>query len=154
MQNIFLIMKMSCIGFFSSLIIIGSVIGGNVDINTKPNKFDLNVTKASIDGKDITKSAVYKNKITFSTKELQKKGDSSVLDYEITNNSKYDASITMECVKKGKKSDYYTIHETTPEIIKAGKTEKASLNIILIKESLTDSTEEFSCTLNATALEK
>lgn len=154
MQNIFFIMKMTGLTCFSTVIIIGSIISGKIDINTVPNNFNIGISNVKIDNIDITESAVEKNNITFTTKDLKKIGDTSILEYEISNNSKYDATLSMECTKNGPKSNYYKIIETTPETIKSNSTEKAYLTVTLVKESLTDSEENFYCKLNATAIEK
>ncbi len=148
MQNILFIIKAPFIVLIGSVVIIGSIINGSIDANNVSNKLDIEISNVKVDGEDITESAVSENVITFTTGELQKRGDYSVLEYELTNKSSYNANVSMYCIKSGKKSDYFIIEDVTPNFIKANDKEKASLTVTLVKESLTDSEENFYCTLD------
>ena len=60
-------------------------------------------TAASIDRKDVYSTAVDDTKkiITFETSELKTLNQTSILTYEVTNNSSnYDANVTVTCVSK------------------------------------------------------
>ena len=74
--------------------------------NVSENNEDFSVifTAASIDGNDVYATAVDDTKkiITFETSELKKLNQTSILTYEITNNSsQYDAEVKSNmCTKK------------------------------------------------------
>lgn len=151
MQNIILMIKYPFITIAGIVVFIGAVINGTIDINISCNKFDVGISNIKIDGeaKDVY---INKRKINFVTSDLKKVGDVSILEYDLTNKSKsYDANISMECYKEGNKSDYFSVEDITPQIIKAGTTEKGYIKVTLLKESLTDSNENFYCTMDVKA---
>lgn len=152
MSNILLIIKTPLIALFGTVLVMGAIINDSIDSKMFSNTLDVGVSSVKVDGKDITETAVNKNIITFTTGDLQRKGDTSLLEYELTNKSVYDVETSIKCVKNGKKSDYYTIDAETSEFISANATEKGSIKVTLLKESLTDSSEEFYCTLDVVAV--
>ena len=82
-------------------------------------------------------------------------GDKSTLDFEVTNNSElYDAEVSIECSATGTKADYYTITKNVASTIVAKTTEAGKVDVELIKATTEDITEEFTCTLTATATER
>ncbi|HAB66042.1 MAG TPA: hypothetical protein DCE23_01610 [Firmicutes bacterium] len=113
---------------------------------------NIELVNVKLDGKDISNEVIDKDNISFSTNYLKNVGDSSVLEYELVNNSRYDESLVMECVKDEFNSEYYVITNSTPELIKAGSKVKANLKVTLIKSSLYDGEGKFSCKLNATPI--
>lgn len=151
MQNIILMIKYPFITIAGIVVFIGAVINGTIDINISCNKFDVGVSNFKVDGeaKDVS---VNKRNINFVTGDLKNVGDVSILEYDLTNKSKvYDANISMECYKEGNKSENFSIEDITPQIIKTGETKKGYIKVTLLKESLTDSNENFYCTMDVKA---
>lgn len=113
---------------------------------------NIEIVNVKLDGKDVSNEVIDKDNISFSTNYLKNVGDSSILEYELVNNSRYDESLVMECVKDEFNSEYYVITNSTPELIKAGSKVKANLKVTLSKSSLYDGEGKFSCKLNATPI--
>ena len=79
------------------------IINGSAKISEEIDDFDIYFSKALIDNKDVYKSVVSQDKksITFTTSELKTLGQTSMLTYEVTNNSSnYDANVSVTCVPK------------------------------------------------------
>ena len=132
-------------------------INGNVGITANEADFDVKFTKATLDGTDISTSAISADgkTITYGTNDLSMVGDKSTLDFEVTNNSElYDAEVSIECSATGTKADYYTITKNVASTIVAKTTEAGKVDVELIKATTEDITEEFTCTLTAQATER
>lgn len=132
-------------------------INGNVGITANEADFDVKFTKATLDGTDISTTAISEDgkTITYGTNDLSMVGDKSTLDFEITNNSElYDAEVSIECSATGTKADYYTITKNVASTIVAKTKEAGKVDVELIKATTEDITEEFTCTLTATATER
>ena len=132
-------------------------INGNVGITANEADFDVKFTKATLDGTDISSSAISADgkTITYGTNDLSMVGDKSTLDFEVTNNSElYDAEVSIECSATGTKADYYTITKNVASTIVAKTKEAGKVDVELIKATIEDITEEFTCTLTATATER
>ena len=132
-------------------------ISGNVGITANEADFDVKFTKAKLDGTDISTSAISADgkTITYGTNDLSMVGDKSTLDFEITNNSElYDAEVSIECSATGTKRDYYSITKNVASTIVAKTKEAGKVDVELIKATTEDITEEFTCTLTATATER
>ena len=132
-------------------------ISGNVGITANEADFDVKFTKATLDGTDISSSAISADgkTITYGTNDLSMVGDKSTLDFEVTNNSElYDAEVSIECSATGTKADYYTITKNVASTIVAKTKEAGKVDVELIKATIEDITEEFTCTLTATATER
>ena len=132
-------------------------INGNVGITANEADFDVKFTKATLDGTDISTSAISSDgkTITYGTNDLSMVGDKSTLDFEVTNNSElYDAEVSIECSATGTKADYYTITKNVASTIVAKTKEAGKVDVELIKATTEDITEEFTCTLTAQATER
>ena len=132
-------------------------INGNVGITANEADFDVKFTSATLDGTDISSTAISADgkTITYGTNDLSMVGDKSTLDFEVTNNSElYDAEVSIECTASGTKADYYTITKEVASTIVAKTTEAGKVDVELIKATTEDITEEFTCTLTATATER
>ena len=132
-------------------------INGNVGITANEADFDVKFTKATLDGTDISTSAISADgkTITYGTNDLSMVGDKSTLDFEVTNNSElYDAEVSIECSATGTKADYYTITKNVASTIVAKTKEAGKVDVELIKATIEDITEEFTCTLTAQATER
>ena len=78
-------------------------IKGNANIGENTNDFSVIFTKATLDGKDIYNQVIDDTKkvITFETSDLKTLNQTSVLNYEVTNNSaNYDAKVQVNCKVK------------------------------------------------------
>ena len=132
-------------------------ISGNVGITANEADFDVKFTKATLDGTDISTSAISADgkTITYGTNDLSMVGDKSTLDFEVTNNSElYDAEVSIECSATGTKNDYYSITKEVASTIVAKTKEAGKVDVELIKATTEDITEEFTCTLTAQATER
>ena len=132
-------------------------INGNVGITANEADFDVKFTKATLDGTDISTTAISADgkTITYGTNDLSIVGDKSTLDFEVTNNSElYDAEVSIECTATGTKADYYTITKEVASTIVAKTTEAGKVDVELVKATTEDITEEFTCTLTAQATER
>ena len=132
-------------------------INGNVGITANTADFDVKFTSATLDGTDISSTAISADgkTITYGTNDLSIVGDKSTLDFEVTNNSElYDAEVSIECSATGTKADYYSITKNVASTIVAKTKEAGKVDVELIKATTEDITEEFTCTLTATATER
>lgn len=118
--------------------------------------FDINFTKAVIDGVDSpSKISDDKKTISYTTNTLKTLNDTSVLNYEITNNSNnYDATVSIDCTNKS--TDYYDIVYDTPSRINSKSTERGSITVKLTRVSVENKvdTESVKCKLTIVALER
>ena len=102
------------------------VINGNAKVSENEEDFSVIFTAASIDGKDVYNSVIDDTKkiITFETSELKTLNQTSILTYEVTNNSSnYDAEVSVTCVpKEGTTAKYTSIKnklENDATVVKA-----------------------------------
>ena len=137
------------------------IINGNAKVSENNEDFSVIFTAASIDGKDVYTTAVDETKktITFTTSELKTLNQTSVLSYEVTNNSSnYDANVTVTCVPKtGTTAKYTSIKnklENDATIVKAKETLNGTLTVTLDKTSTENVTEEYTCKLEFNAVER
>ena len=87
------------------------ILNGNAKVSENNEDFSVIFTAASIDGNDVYSTAVddTKKTITFTTSELKTLNQTSVLTYEVTNNSSnYDANVTVTCVPSTGTTAKYT----------------------------------------------
>ncbi len=137
------------------------IINGNAKVSENNEDFSVIFTAASIDGNDVYSSAVDETKktITFTTSELKTLNQSSVLSYEVTNNSSnYDANVIVTCVPKtGTTAKYTSIKnklENDATIVKAKETLNGTLTVTLDKVATESVTEEYTCKLEFNAVER
>ena len=137
------------------------VINGNANVSENNEDFSVIFTAASIDGNDVYSTAVddTKKTITFTTSELKTLNQTSILTYEVTNNSSnYDANVTLTCVPKtGTTAKYTSIKnklDNDATVVKAKETLNGTLTVTLDKTSTEEFTEEYTCKLEFNAVER
>ena len=137
------------------------IINGNVKVSENNEDFSVIFTAASIDGNDVYTTAVDETKkiITFETSELKTLNQTSILTYEVTNNSSnYDAKVTVTCVPKtGTTAKYTSIKnklENDATVIKAKSSVNGTLTVTLDKVAIESVIEEYTCKLEFNAVER
>ena len=137
------------------------VINGNANISENEEDFSVIFTAASIDGKDVYSSVIDDTKkiITFETSELKTLNQTSILTYEVTNNSSnYDAEVKVTCVpKEGTTAKHTSIKnklDNDATVVKAKETLNGTLTITLDKTSTEEVSEEYTCKLEFNAVER
>ena len=137
------------------------IINGNAKVSENNEDFSVIFTAASIDGKDVYTTAVDETKkiITFETSELKTLNQTSVLTYEVTNNSSnYDAEVSVTCVPKdGTTAKYTSIKnklENDVTKVLAKKSVNGTLTITLDKMPTEEVSEEYTCKLEFNAVER
>ena len=119
------------------------IINGSTKVGENTDDFSVIFTAASLDGTDVYTNVISADKktITFETSELKKLNQTSVLNYEVTNNSaNYDAEVQVNCKTKENTTAKYTSIKNELEgnatVIKAKETLKGSLIITLNQASI------------------
>ena len=137
------------------------VINGNAKVSENEEDFSVIFTAASIDGKDVYSSVIDDTKkiITFETSELKTLNQTSILTYEVTNNSSnYDAEVKITCVPKdGTTAKYTSIKnklENNATVVKAKSSVNGTLTVTLDQVSTENVTEEYTCKLEFNAIER
>ncbi len=137
------------------------IINGNAKVSEDQDDFSVIFTAASIDGKDVYSSVVDDTKkiITFGTSELKSLNQTSILNYEVTNNSaNYDAEVKVTCVPKdGTKAKYTSIKnelENNATVVKAKTSLNGTLTVTLDRTSTEEVSEEYTCKLEFNAVER
>ena len=137
------------------------IINGSAKIGENTDDFSVIFTEASLDGKDVYNEVIDDTKkiINFNTKDLKNVGDTSVLAYEVTNNSSnYDAEVTVNCkVKENTAAKYTSIKnelEGNTTVIKAKETLNGTLTVTLNKTATEEVREEYVCELTFNAVER
>ena len=137
------------------------IINGNAKVSENQDDFSVIFTAASIDGKDVYSTAVddTKKTITFETSELKTLNQTSILTYEVTNNSSnYDANVTITCVPKtGTTAKHTSIKNELANdatIVKAKESVTGTLTVTLNKTATEKVTEEYTCKLEFNAVER
>ena len=137
------------------------ILNGNAKVSENNEDFSVIFTAASIDGNDVYTTAVDDTKkiITFTTSELKTLNQTSILAYEVTNNSSnYDANVIVTCVpKEGTTAKYTSIKnklENDATEVKAKSSVKGTLTITLDKVAIESVTEEYTCKLEFDAVER
>ena len=131
-------------------------ISGNLVFGTNKNDFEVYFSGAIIDDEDKSNEVILSDKkhIEYETKELKTLGDTSVLEFEITNNStQYDANVTITCTSTT--IDYYEIIiYPINMIVESGKAKIGKIKVSLKKNSTKIIEDNIVCTLNANAVER
>ena len=137
------------------------ILNGNAKVSENNEDFSVIFTAASIDGNNVYTTAVDDTKkiITFTTSELKTLNQTSILTYEVTNNSSnYDANVTVTCVPKtGTTAKYTSIKnklENDATVVKAKETLNGTLTVTLDKVATESVTEEYTCKLEFNAVER
>ena len=125
-----------CIGFAS--ISTTLIINGSTKVGENTDDFSVIFTAASLDGTDVYANVISEDKktITFETNELKTLNQTSVLNYEVTNNSaNYDAEVQVNCKTKENTTAKYTSVKNELEgnatVIKAKETLNGTLTITM-----------------------
>ena len=137
------------------------IINGNANISENENDFSVIFTAASLDENDVYSTTVDETKkiITFTTSELKTLNQTSILIYEVTNNSsQYDAEVNVICVPKDGTTAKYTSIKNKLEndtiVVKAKSSVNGTLTITLNKTATEEVSEEYTCKLEFNAVER
>ena len=137
------------------------ILNGNANVSENNEDFSVIFTAASIDGNDVYTTAVDETKkiITFETSELKTLNQTSILTYEVTNNSSnYDANVTVTCVPKtGTTAKYTSIKnklDNDATVVKAKSSVNGTLTVTLDKVAIESVIEEYTCKLEFNAVER
>ena len=137
------------------------IINGNAKVSENQDDFSVIFTAATLDGKDVYSSVVDDTKkiINFTTSDLKTLNQTSILNYEVTNNSSnYDAEVKVTCVPKdGTTAKYTSIKnelENNATVVKAKETLNGTLTVTLDKVATESVTEEYTCKLEFNAVER
>ena len=137
------------------------IINGNAKVSENQDDFSVIFTKATLDGQDVYKNVISEDKktITFETSELKTLNQTSILTYEVTNNSSnYDANVTVTCVpKEGTTAKYTSIKnklDNDATKVSAKSSVNGTLTITLNKTSTEEVSEEYTCKLEFNAVER
>ena len=148
-----------CIGF--AAISTTLIINGSAKVGENTNDFSVMFTSASLDGQDVYANVISedKKKITFETNDLKTLNQTSVLNYEVTNNSaNYDAEVSVNCKTKENTTAKYTSItnelENNTTVVKAKESVNGTLAVTLNKTATEEVREEYVCTLAFNAVER
>ena len=137
------------------------IINGSTKVSENVDDFSIIFTKATLDGTDVYNEVLDDTKkiITFETNDLKTLNQTSVLNYEITNNSaNYDAEVSVNCkVKDNAEAKYTSIKnelEGNATKVLAKETLNGTLTVTLNKTSTEEVKEEYVCTLEFNAIER
>ena len=137
------------------------IINGSAKVGENTDDFSVIFTKASLDGTDVYNTVIDSTKkiINFTTSDLKTLNQTSILTYEVTNNSSnYDAEVTVNCkVKDGTTAKYTSIKnelEGNATVVKAKETLNGTLTVTLNKPSTEEVREEYVCELTFNAVER
>ncbi len=137
------------------------IINGRTKIGENTDDFSVIFTAASLDGTDVYKNVISQDKktITFETNDLKTLNQTSVLNYEVTNNSSnYDAEVQVNCKTKENTTAKYTSIRNELEgnatVIKAKTSLNGTLTVTLNKVATEEVREEYICTLTLNAVER
>ena len=137
------------------------IINGSANVSENNEDFSVIFTAASIDGNDVYSTAVDETKktITFTTSELKTLNQTSILTYEVTNNSSnYDANVNVTCVPStGTTAKYTSIKnklENDATKVSAKSSVNGTLTVTLNKTATEEVSEEYTCKLEFNAVER
>jgi len=137
------------------------IINGAAKVSENQDDFSVIFTAASLDGKDVYSIAVDDTKkiITFETLELKTLNQTSVLTYEVTNNSSnHDAEVRVTCVPKdGTTAKYTSIKnklDNDATVVKAKESKNGTLTVTLDQVATEEVAEEYTCKLEFNAVER
>ena len=137
------------------------IINGNAKVGENTEDFNVIFTAATLDGKDVYANVISQDKktITFETNDLKTLNQTSILTYEVTNNSaNYDAEVQVTCkVKDDAKAKYTSIKnelENNATKVLAKETLNGTLTVTLNKTATEEVKEEYVCELTFNAVER
>ena len=148
-----------CVGF--AAISTTLIINGSAKVSENTDDFSVIFTKATLDGTDVYANVISQDKkaITFETTDLKALNQTSILNYEVTNNSSnYDAEVTVNCkVKENTTAKYTSIKnelENNATKILAKETLNGTLTVTLNKTATEEVRENYVCELTFNAVER
>ena len=157
----FLILTLMLLAIGFAAISTTLIINGSAKVSENAEDFSVIFTAATLDGTDVYANVIddTKKTITFETKDLKTLNQTSVLNYEVTNNSSnYDAEVQVNCkVKDNTEAKYTSIKnelENNATVVKAKESVNGTLTITLIKNATEEVREEYVCTLTFNAVER
>ena len=106
-------------------------ISGNLVFGTNKNDFDIYFSGAIIDDEDKSNEVILSDKkhIEYESKELKTLGDTSVLEFEVTNNStQYDAMVSISCTLSD--NEYITYTTDSEEYVIPAQTRESGKVIV------------------------
>ena len=137
------------------------IINGSAKVGENTEDFSVIFTKATLDGTDVYANVIDDTKkiITFETSDLKTLNQTSVLNYEVTNNSaNYDAEVQVNCkVKDDAEAKYTSIKNelaNNATVIKAKETLNGTLTVTLNKTATEEVKEQYVCELTFNAVER
>ena len=137
------------------------IINGSTKVSENTDDFSVIFTKATLDGTDVYANVINDTKkiITFETSDLKTLNQTSVLNYEVTNNSSnYDAEVQVNCKVKDNTTAKYTSikNELDGNVTKvlAKESVNGTLTVTLNKTATEEVREEYVCTLTFNAVER
>ena len=137
------------------------IINGTTTVSENTDDFSVIFTSASLDGTDVYANVISQDKktITFETNDLKTLNQTSVLNYEVTNNSaNYDAEVQVNCKVKDNTTAKYTsikneLEENVTKVL-AKESVNGTLTVTLNKTATEEVREEYVCTLTFNAVER
>ncbi len=142
------------VGFASVATVL--TITGRVNINFNQEDYQIYFSKAVVDDVDKSYEVIdpdTRQTINYTTSDLSKAKEQSILEYEVTNNStQYDATVVVECKAKEKDTEkaneYVTINnQMDGDLIKAQTRKKGKVIVELQKVTVDPIEIEFTCEL-------
>ena len=137
------------------------IINGSTKIGENTDDFSVIFTAAILDGQDVYANVINDTKkiITFETHDLKTLNQTSILNYEVTNNSaNYDAEVQVNCKVKDDATAKYTSIKNELEgnatKVLAKETLNGTLTVTLNKTSTEEVKEEYVCELTFNAVER
>ena len=137
------------------------IINGTTKVSENADDFSVIFTKATLDGTDVYANVIDNTKktITFETSDLKALNQTSVLNYEVTNNSaNYDAEVQVNCkVKDNAEAKYTSIkNELEGNVTKvlAKNSVNGTLTVTLNKTATEEVREKYVCELTFNAVER
>ena len=137
------------------------IINGSTKVSENADDFNVIFTAATLDGQDVYTSVIDDTKkvITFETSDLKTLNQTSVLNYEVTNNSaNYDAEVQVNCKVKDDATAKYTSIKNELEgnatVVKAKESVNGTLTVTLNKTATEEVREEYVCELTFNAVER
>ena len=137
------------------------IINGSTKVSENADDFSVIFTSALLDGTDVYNTVIDDTKkiINFTTSDLKRLNQTSILNYEITNNSaNYDAEVSVNCKAKENTTAKYTSItnelENNTTVVKAKETLNGTLTITLNKTATEEVREEYVCVLTFNAVER
>ena len=137
------------------------IINGSTKVSENADDFSVIFTAATLDGQDVYANVISEDKktITFETNDLKTLNQTSVLTYEVTNNSaNYDAEIQVNCKAKDDAEAKYTSIKNELEgnatKVLAKETLNGTLTVTLNKTATEEVNENYVCELTFNAVER